>query len=42
MTLTAIAAGLDPAFPRPREGRRWSPMQVKRTLQALNEAQGPT
>ena len=43
MTLTAIAAGLNGAgIPTPRGQGVWSPMQVKRTLQALNEAQGPT
>ena len=38
----AIAAGLnDAGIPTPRGHGVWSPMQVKRTLEALREAEGP-
>jgi DNA invertase Pin-like site-specific DNA recombinase len=40
-TLTAIAAGLnDAGIPTPRGHGVWSPMQVKRTLEALRAAEG--
>jgi DNA invertase Pin-like site-specific DNA recombinase len=41
-TLAAIADGLNAAgIPTPRGQGKWSPVQVKRTLEALKEAQGP-
>jgi DNA invertase Pin-like site-specific DNA recombinase len=42
VTLAAIAEGLNNAgIPTPRGQGVWMPMQVRRTLQALSEAQGP-
>lgn len=42
-TLAAIAAGLnDAGIPTPRGQGTWSPAQVKRTLDAMREAEGPT
>jgi DNA invertase Pin-like site-specific DNA recombinase len=41
-TLAAIADGLNAAgIPTPRGQGKWSPVQVRRTLEALKEAQGP-
>ncbi|MCK1578577.1 recombinase family protein [Bradyrhizobium sp. 168] len=41
-TLQAVADGLNAAgIPTPRGQGRWSPVQVKRTLEALREAEGP-
>jgi DNA invertase Pin-like site-specific DNA recombinase len=41
-TLRAIAAGLDAAgIATPRGHGKWAPVQVKRTLAALKDAQGP-
>ncbi|WP_407174540.1 recombinase family protein [Bradyrhizobium sp. STM 3562] len=41
-TLAAIAEGLNAAsIPTPRGQGKWSPVQVKRTLEALKEAEGP-
>ncbi|WOH57501.1 recombinase family protein [Bradyrhizobium sp. BWC-3-1] len=42
VTLQAVANGLNAAgIPTPRGQGRWSPVQVKRTLEALKEALGP-
>lgn len=41
-TLAAISEGLNAAgIPTPRGHGKWSPVQVKRTLEALKEAEGP-
>jgi hypothetical protein len=40
LTLAAIAVGLnDAGIPMPRGQGKWSPAQVKRTLEALKEAE---
>jgi DNA invertase Pin-like site-specific DNA recombinase len=41
-TLAAISEGLNAAgIPTPRGQGKWSPVQVKRTLEALKKVQGP-
>jgi hypothetical protein len=41
-TLAAIAEGLNAAvIPTPRGQGKWSPVQVKRTIEALKEAAVP-